>query len=65
LASKTNKLIRDLKRRSEIKTPIATDMFIPNHSGLLSNTDATKKLDDRYSLGTHNHDSEYVPPVLL
>jgi hypothetical protein len=60
LASKTNKLIRDLKRRSEIKTPIATDMFIPNHSGLLSNTDATKKLDDRYSLGTHNHDSEYV-----
>ena len=32
--SKTTKLLRSMRSRPQIKTPIATDMFIPNHSGI-------------------------------
>lgn len=31
--SKTSKLLKSLSSRPQIKTPIATDMFLPNHSG--------------------------------
>lgn len=34
--------------RGEQRTPIATGMYLPNHSGLTGNTDAMNKLDDRY-----------------
>lgn len=34
--SKESKLINSLKSRVQIQTPIATDMFIPNHSGKIN-----------------------------
>src|SRR3990167_7073989 len=33
MADKTSKLIKSMGSRPEIRTPIATDMFLPNHSG--------------------------------
>lgn len=31
--SKTNQILKDLKKKTEYRVPIATDMFLPNHSG--------------------------------
>jgi len=36
MVSKTKRLLRSMRARPEIKQPIATDMFIPNHSGITS-----------------------------
>lgn len=36
MVTKTSNLLKSLKPQTEKKTPIATDMFIPNHSGDLS-----------------------------
>jgi hypothetical protein len=38
--SKTDNLLKSMKPRPEIKTPIATDMFIPNHSGIKEDINA-------------------------
>ena len=56
--SKEKKLVREVTgvkpQRAKVKTtyapstPIATDMHLPNHSGITGNQDATSKLDDRY-----------------
>ena len=47
--TKTTRLLRSMKSRPQVKTPIATDMFIPNQSGDHSaghvNTTPTQDLD--------------------
>ena len=44
------------KARPEIKQPIATDMFMPNLSGVASHPEATAN----FATSTHNHDSDYL-----
>ncbi len=47
--SKEARLVRSLSKKGYQKqTPIATDTYIPNHSGLLKNQDAKNSLDDTY-----------------
>tara|TARA_Y100000310_G_C20701853_1_gene830724 strand:+ start:393 stop:1964 length:1572 start_codon:yes stop_codon:yes gene_type:complete len=60
LVSKTNRIIRDLKGQSfEPKTPIATDMYLPNHSGIASHPEMAgekgfvKKTGDTMTGGLH------------
>lgn len=40
--NRTDNLIRSMKSRPEIKTPISTDMFLPNHSGIAIHPEAKK-----------------------
>lgn len=40
MASKTKKLLKFVGRKPELKNPIATDMFLPNHSGIASHPEA-------------------------
>jgi len=58
--NKTQRLIKSLKQETqpsrdfgENRTPIATDMYLPNLSGILGNQDAKNKLDTRY-LGSNS-----------
>lgn len=47
-STKTSRLFKNLKSRPEVKTPIATDMFLPNHSGISNHPEFNKAGDDRW-----------------
>jgi len=41
MVSKERKILNQLKSRPQRRTPIATDMFLPNHSGIADHPEAT------------------------
>ena len=49
--TKTDSILRSIKDNVEIKTPVATEMFLPNHSGIASHPEATSN----FSNITHTH----------
>jgi len=63
LVSKEKKLIKSLKPRPQIKTPVATNMFIPNHSGITDHPEFkynTKHIDFTIinPSGTYDNDTQ-------
>ena len=42
MANKTTRLLNTLKRQPEPKAPIATEMFLPNHSGIATHPESKK-----------------------
>lgn len=65
MVTNTKKLINSLKSRPEIKTPIGTDLFLPNHSGISSHPEIkdiyVKKSGDIITgqLKIHNDDDTF------
>ncbi len=70
--SKEAKILRSLRSKSEVKTPIATEMFIPNHSGISSHPEADqaflrKDKDDttEYNLTVNRLNIDSIAPYLI
>lgn len=52
---KTDKILKTLQPKFQEVTPIATEIIIPNHSGITGSQQAKNQLDTRYSTITHTH----------
>lgn len=48
MVNKTDKLLASMRPQAQIVQPIATEMILPNHSGITGSVQAIAELDDRY-----------------
>jgi len=52
--TKTQSVLNSLKSRPEIKTPVGTDMFLPNHSGVSTHKEFNHTLLSNIGINTHS-----------